>query len=277
MKKALLTFIFAALSLSLAGCGEETSTTDGANEAASEVSESKGTLLSANEFEKMFSDPKKYKGSKVEFYGRIFVEPERDSDGTYLQVFANNNSERNTIIMIEDPNVDVAMDDIIHVTGTVKDAFEGENAFGGVITAPMILADSIEKTDYQTAFAPAKQTIELNAEQNQHGYKLTVQKVELADQETRVYVQVANETNDKIYFYTFDAKLIANGKQLEEEMNYDANYPEVQSELLPGVTTDGIIVFPALEEGVSTFQLYFEGSSDNWEIDFEPFVFDVGM
>jgi hypothetical protein len=179
--------------------------------------------------------------------------------------------------MIEDPNVDVAMDDIIHVTGTVKDAFEGENAFGGVITAPMILADSIEKTDYQTAFAPAKQTIELNAEQNQHGYKLTVQKVELADQETRVYVQVANETNNKIYFYTFDAKLIANGKQLEEEMNYDANYPEVQSELLPGVTTDGIIVFPALEEGVSTFQLYFEGSSDNWEIDFEPFVFDVGM
>jgi hypothetical protein len=277
MKKALLTFIFAALSLSLAGCGEETSTTDGANEAASEVSESKGTLLSADEFEKMFSDPKKYKGSKVEFYGRIFVEPERDSDGTYLQVFANNNSERNTIIMIEDPNVDVAMDDIIHVTGTVKDAFEGENAFGGVITAPMILADSIEKTDYQTAFAPAKQTIELNAEQNQHGYKLTVQKVELADQETRVYVQVANETNNKIYFYTFDAKLIANGKQLEEEMNYDANYPEVQSELLPGVTTDGIIVFPALEEGVSTFQLYFEGSSDNWEIDFEPFVFDVGM
>jgi hypothetical protein len=277
MKKALFTFIFAALSLSLAGCGEETSTTDGANEAASEVSESKGTLLSADEFEKMFSDPKKYKGSKVEFYGRIFVEPERDSDGTYLQVFANNNSERNTIIMIEDPNVDVAMDDIIHVTGTVKDAFEGENAFGGVITAPMILADSIEKTDYQTAFAPAKQTIELNAEQNQHGYKLTVQKVELADQETRVYVQVANETNNKIYFYTFDAKLIANGKQLEEEMNYDANYPEVQSELLPGVTTDGIIVFPALEEGVSTFQLYFEGSSDNWEIDFEPFVFDVGM
>ena len=85
--------------------------------------------------------------------------------------------------MIEDPNVDVAMDDIIHVTGTVKDAFEGENALGGVITAPMILADSIEKTDYQTAFAPAKQTIELNAEQNQHGYKLTVQKVELADQE----------------------------------------------------------------------------------------------
>ncbi|MGG3738438.1 DUF4352 domain-containing protein [Aeribacillus pallidus] len=277
MKKALFTFIFAALSLSLAGCGEETSTTDGANEATSEVSVSKGTVLSADEFEKMFSDPKKYKGSKVDFYGRIFVEPERDSDGTYLQVFANNNSERNAIIMIEDPNVDVAMDDIIHVTGTVKDAFEGENAFGGVITAPMILADSIEKTDYQTAFAPAKQTIELNAEQNQHGYKLTVQKVELADQETRVYVQVANETNNKIYFYTFDAKLIANGKQLEEEMNYDANYPEVQSELLPGVTTDGIIVFPALEEGVSTFQLYFEGSSDNWEIDFEPFVFDVGM
>jgi hypothetical protein len=179
--------------------------------------------------------------------------------------------------MSNDPDLDVASEDIIHVKGVVKDIFEGENAFGAQLTAPAIVAESIEKADYQTAFAPAKETIDLNEEKNQHGYKLEVQKVEIADKETRVYVKVKNETGDKISFYSFNAKLIAGGKQLEEEMNYDANYPEVQSDILPGVEAEGIIVFPALPEGTNAFQLYFEGSSENWELDFEPFVFDITL
>jgi hypothetical protein len=274
-RKLLFSGVVLLAALALVACGDSSSS-EGA-ETKKEDSTKKRKLLSEKEFEKMFSDPKKYKGAAVEFYARIFVEPERDSDGTYLQAYANNNGERNVIIMSNDPDLDVASEDIIHVKGVVKDIFEGENAFGAQLTAPAIVAESIEKADYQTAFAPAKETIDLNEEKNQHGYKLEVQKVEIADKETRVYVKVKNETGDKISFYSFNAKLIAGGKQLEEEMNYDANYPEVQSDILPGVEAEGIIVFPALPEGTNAFQLYFEGSSENWELDFEPFVFDITL
>ncbi|MBS4177744.1 DUF4352 domain-containing protein [Bacillus sp. FJAT-49731] len=276
--KKYISFLILISVLVLAACGE-TSSTDGnkgdKNEPMKKEKAAEAKLLTNEEFEKMFSDPKKYKGSEVDFYAKIFVEPERDSDGTYLQAYANNNDERNIIIMIKDPDIDVAAEDVIHVKGIIKDVFKGENAFGGQITAPAVLADTIEKSDYQTAFSPAKETIDVNEEQNQHGYKLVVEKVELADQETRVYVKVLNESEDKISFYSFNTKLVANGKQYEEEMNYDANYPEVQSEILSGVGTEGIIAFPKLPDDLDTFQLYFEGSSDNYELDFEPFVFDI--
>lgn len=262
----------------LASCGETStvnSNDSNSGEQATDGQNSGKKQLSKEEFEKIFSDPKKYKGSSVDFFARIFVEPERDEDGTYLQAYANDLDSQNVIIMIEDSTIDVEMDDIIHVTGIIKDKFKGENAFGGQVTAPLIHADSIEKSNFQTAFAPALATIEVDEEQNQHGYILRVDKVELAEKETRVYVKVTNNSEDKINFYSFNGKLIVDGKQLEEETNYEANYPEVQSEVLPGVSTDGIITFPAIANDIASFQLYFEGSSDNWELDIKPFNFTV--
>lgn len=269
-----LLFLLSIITLVLAGCGESQSS-GGNNDTSKKEKKEEAKLLTEDEFQKMFSDPKKYKDSAVDFYAKVFVEPERDSDGTYLQAYANNNDERNTIIGVKDPDLDLSVGDIIHVQGKVKDSFEGENAFGGQVTAPVIIADEIEKADYQTAFAPAYATIELNKIQDQHGYKLEVQKVELADKETRVYVKVSNEMDDKISFYSFNAKLTVNGKQFEEEVNYDAEYPEVQSDILPGVDTEGIIAFPAIPKEANQFKLYFEGSSDNYDIEIKPFVFEV--
>ena len=93
---------------------------------------------------------------KVDFYAQIFVEPERDKDGTYLQAWADKEHSKNTIIAYKDPKLDVKREDYIHVKGTIKDVFEGENAFGGKVKGPTIVATSIEKTDYATAFDPAK-------------------------------------------------------------------------------------------------------------------------
>lgn len=273
MKKSFLLLFLSIFVFLLTACGEEA----GKTERSGESKEPEAKVLTKEEFDRIFSDPKKYKGSKVDFYAKIFVEPEKDQDGTYIQAFANNNSEQNVIVGIENPSLDVATDDIIHVTGTIEDAFKGENAFGGTVTAPLIKADKIEKTDYQTVFAPSKKTINLNKVQNQHGFKLNVQKVELADSETRVYVKITNESKEKIYFYSYDAKLIANNQQLEETFNYEANYPEIQSDILPGASTEGIIVFPPIKNDAASFKLHFEGSSDNYDITFEPFVYEVSL
>lgn len=276
MVRKVLFFLFCILILAACGeSGEASGGSSGKNDQTAEKKKAEAKSLTSEEFEKAFSDPSKYKGSKVDFYAKVFIEPERDSDGTYIQAFFNNNSERNVIIMKEDPDLDVAAEDIIHVKGKIKDVFEGENAFGGEVAAPAIIADMVEQTDYQTAFAPTKNTIKVDEEQDQHGYKLYVEKVEIADSETRVYVKVSNTTDENISFYTFNSKLVLDGKQFETESNYEAEYPEVQSDILPGVDTEGIIVFPTLPDDAGTFQLYFEGSSENWELEFEPFVFDL--
>ncbi|MFJ8260257.1 DUF4352 domain-containing protein [Peribacillus asahii] len=269
MKKLLGLSIIFILLFALAACS---SSEDTSSQEKAKKDESNGKLLTKEEFNKMYSDPKKYKGSKVDFYAKVFIEPEKDDDGTYLQVYADNNEERNTIVGIEDPDLEVKVDDIIHVVGTVKDVFEGENAFGGTISAPMITAEKVEVTDYATAFAPVKKTIDVNKKIDQHGYVLKLEKIEIAEKETRAYVTITNNSKDTISFYSFNTKLITGGKQLEQTDDY--NYPEIQSDILPGVTTEGIIAFPVIPES-GDLKVYMEGSSENYDITIEPFQFDI--
>jgi hypothetical protein len=271
-----LVSIILLLVLIIVGCSssESSSTTkDSKNGKSSKVTK-EAKVLTKDEYTKMFSDPKKYKGSKVEFYAKIFVDPEKDDKGTYIQAYADNNQDRNIIIAIKDPNLDVKNEDIVHVSGTVNDEFKGKNALGGEVTAPSVVADKVEKSEYATAFAPALKTIDVNKNIDQHGYVLNISKIELAENETRVYVDITNNTKNTINFYDFNSKLILNNQQLEPSDNYDANYQKIQSDILPGVKTQGIIAFPKVPQSGS-LKVYMEGASQDYNLDFQPFQFDV--
>lgn len=100
-----------------------------------------------------------------------------------------------------------------------------------------------------------------------------MEKVELAEKETRVYLKVENAGSSNFNLYSFNAKIIQNGKQYEEETNFSADYPDVQTDLSVGVTTEGIFCFPAIEQ--ADFQIVLEGSSDNWEEDLQPYTFPL--
>ena len=54
----------------------------------------------------MDSDPDAHKGARVDFVGQVFVDPERDAKGTYLQVYVDpKNSDWATIVGVKDPNL----------------------------------------------------------------------------------------------------------------------------------------------------------------------------
>jgi len=223
----------------------------------------------------MYSDPDKFKNRSVDFYAKIFIVPEKDDKGTYIQAYANNDDSKNTLITIVDPKLDVKQDDVIHVVGTVNKEFEGENALGGTVNAPIILASKVEKTDYATAFAPAIKTIEVNKEINQHGYIIKLNKVELAEKETRLYIKINNTSKEKVSFYSFNANVVQGSKQFKESDNYDEVVPELDSEILPGVDQEGVLIFEPVRVDGENLKIILDGTSDNYELNFDPFTFEA--
>ena len=137
MKKILLSVLCGAIVLGGA-CSKDTDSKDSTSKKTTKETSESTQVLSKEEFEKMHSNPKEYKGKRL-ISMQIFVEPERDKDGTYLQAWADKEHSKNTIIAYKDPKLDVKREDYIHVKGTIKDVFEGENAFGGKVKALLSL------------------------------------------------------------------------------------------------------------------------------------------
>lgn len=276
-KKILLSAISVLLLLGLAACGNSdvNSSTDAASN-NTETTTVSSSPLSQEEFEQMFSSPKDYKGKAVDFYAKIFTTPEKDEDGIYLQAYADpKNSEHNILIGYTDKSLSLNEGDYIHVTGTVKDEFVGENMLGGEVKAPVILAQTVEISDYITVVSPTLKTVDINKTIEQNGYVMTVNKVEFADEETRFYMTIENKSESMISFYDFNSKLTQGSTQYEVSTNYEADYPKINSEILPGIKSEGIITFEKIDPSGEDITLIAEGSSDNYDLDFKPFTFQI--
>ena len=221
----------------------------------------------------IYSNADKYKGKFIDVCGQVFNKKTEDGI-TLLQINADvDNSEDNTLIYYQG-NTDVKTDDFIKVTGYILGTSEYSNALGGNISAPMIMSTKLEKSTYLEVARPTLKEIKYTDKViDQNGYKVEITKVEFAEKETRVYVTAVNNAKDDFSIYTYSTVATQNGRQFEQESNYNANYEELKSELKPGITSNGILTFPKMEQ--SNFTIIIDGSSDNWDIDLKDYKFDL--
>lgn len=276
MKKTFALCLSLALAVSLTACGEATpfgSSSDSQSQTSSVSSEP----LSEREVRQMYSAPENYIGSTVELTGKVFGGVEYSGNNIYFQMWADpENSDLNTVINFPDPECELEDGDYVRLNGVVWDVFEGENMMGGTIIAPTILVNDLEIISYKDAIMPTVATAAATPPTiDQSGYSVTVQNVELAEKETRIYVSIENNGANEFTLYDFNAVLIQDSTQYESQRNYDADYPEFQNDIRPGIKTEGVIVFPAINQG--PFQIIMEARSSDWHEDISDYVFDCTM
>ena len=260
----------------LVGCTPPTTNTVSGNDSA-EVSEAPAEPLSDSEVKRMYSNPSDYIGSTVELVGVIFGGVDYDGDGIYFQMWADpENIDYNTVVAYFDPELTLEDGQYIRISGTVIDVFEGENMMGGQIIAPAIQADTLEVISYKDAVRPTIATATaINNTVEQYGYSVTVQSVELAEKETRAYISVTNNGSSEFSLYGFNMVLIQDGAQYEYTPNYMADYPELQSSIRAGITTEGVVVFPAIQQ--KPFQIIMEASTYDWSQPLQEYIFDFNI
>lgn len=271
MKKRLLAlFLTCIMALGITACGGSTTSSE-------DTSEPPPPPLSEEDIPKMYANPEQYVGSSVTLTGQIFGGVEYDDDAQYFQMWGDpDNRDWNTVVGYPYPEVDLEDEQYIRIQGVVADVFEGENMMGGTIIAPAIRADSVEVLSYKDAVRPTIATATpATSTIDQYGYSITVEKVELAEKETRVYVSATNNGSDEFHVSDYNMLIIQGNTQYEYELNFEGDYPELQSPIRPGVTTSGVVTFPPIEQ--APFQLFVEGNNFNWEQELDEYVFDLSF
>lgn len=221
----------------------------------------------------VFSDPDKFKDKYIKLKGQVFNVEE--NDGTYsLQVWYDvKNFEKDFIV---DTDQKFEEDDYISIDGWITGSFTGESAVGGEVTCPRIQAVSAEETNYIDVAAPTVEEKTVNKTSSQYGVDVTIEKIEFAKDETRVYVKVKNGSKDAINLYAAsDAKAIQDGKQigLNEDV-YLGDYDELQDEISVGASDTGIILFEKIDSD-KPFRLEISAYSDDYDIEFKEFTFEI--
>ena len=275
MKRVLSMLLVACLCCGLlAGCGGTES-----EKRTEEKKEEKKEYIEESQIAELFTNPDSFKGKYVVLTGQIFVEPEKSEGTTALQAWHDPQNAQNNFIVHYSGSDTFSMNNYIKVDGRIEGTFEGENMMGGIVTAPLIKADTIEVMSYIEAVTPTvKEITPENAISEQNGISLKVDKIEFAENETRIYMTETNSSADKFSMSTYSMKIIQNGQQIEQDMasisSFEGDYAELASDILPNASSSGIIVFPVIDSSAS-FQIYAEGFSDNYELEFAPFTIDI--
>jgi uncharacterized membrane protein len=243
------------------------------NEKSKVVFDINGAYMTDSEIDKMYSNTSNYIGKNLNVKGKVF-QVEKMEDGYFIQFYRNiEGNEQNTLVFSSNKDLDIKENDYIQLKGYLDSDYKYENMMGTTISAPLIMAYELKKINYIDAVRPTLKSISVNQTQNQYNYNITIEKVEFAYKETRVYVSVKNNSSESFNFYLYNSKITQNGKQYEYEHNYEASYDELQTNLLPGTTTTGIITFPKIEQ--SEFNIILDGSSDDWKKEINPYQFNI--
>ena len=274
MKRKIVTLMLVAMmAINVTACVGSNSESSKKTETASKEKEYVDDITA------VASNPDSYNGKYIKFTGIVSTVDSND-DIYGCQVYVDmdyNNSvlvEIPKSIMPETPKTD----DLINFDAKIEKAKDGQTVMGVDSTWAYLVADSAEKTTYLESFGKADATWEFTdkvAEQN--GISISVTKVEFAKDETRFYVTATNNSADKMNIWSSSSKVLQNGQQYEQIYTYNSfeEYPELSSELLPGASSSGILCFDKLDP--AALQLYVEGSSDNYELEFSPFIFDLAQ
>jgi hypothetical protein len=190
--------------------------------------------------------------------GKIFNLVPSSSIEKAVQMFHLGNNDKSVYIGYSPANQNIKdsfnKDDCIRVIGTTGPSLEYTNAFGAYRTSPSIMAKDIHKIDCLDMVDPTAKVITIGQTLEKGGIKVTLNKVEFDDKNTRAFLTIENTNNDEeeiLRFYdTSDSKAFQGKRQYEAQ--YSSSYPDISSSIPPGIEESGVVLFEPLKYDVDT-------------------------
>lgn len=220
----------------------------------------------------VYTNAKKYKGYHINIKGQVFQVMSDNGKVKGVQIWLDPDTCEQNMMIYYNTDVEVKQGDYIICSGYIDSVTEYKNAYDAKLYAPLVISSDLVKATYIDVMSPttAKITPE-NLKQEKYGYSVSIDKIEFAEKETRVYATVIN--NGKALLYFGDAVIVQEGKQYNSTDNYEAEYEKIPYEVVKGVSSSGIIVFPTIS--TNDFELTIDVHSDDYDEEIDKFVFKV--
>jgi len=222
----------------------------------------------------LLENPMLYKGLPVNLVGRIDKIVKVDQNNTQFSLIVNSgNSQETSSVLVNyaKPQYDLRLSSYIKVTGSVQNTAET----AGNRQTPVVVADKVEPiADPWSSLDPAQYSIYPNKFANQNNNVIHLEKVEFAEEETRLFITIRNEGTAK------DVLVLANpiGKQGSSEFKELAG--SYRTAIPPSVELQPkqearVVVFLEPMNRKKNSASFILGSSNDILTGQKPYVFDL--
>lgn len=210
--------------------------------------------------DEVYTNAKKYLGYHINVKGKVFQVIGDNGNFKGVQVWLDPETCEQNLMIYFNNDVEVKQGDYIMCTAYFGSVTKYKNAYNAELHVPLVYSTDLKKSTYMEVVAPATDTIiPENLKQEKLGYSISIDKIEFAEKETRVYATAIN--NGKAVLNIGDSVIVQSGKQYNSKTNYDADYDEMPYEIVKGASSSGVIVFPPIQN--NEFQLTINIHSDN--------------
>ncbi len=220
----------------------------------------------------VYTNAKDYLGYHINIKGQVFQVMSDNGNVKGIQIWIDPNTCEQNMMIYYNTDVEVKQGDYIMCSGYIDSVTEYKNAYDAKLYAPLVISSDLVKATYIDVMSPTTATITPeNLKQEKYGYSISIDKIEFAEKETRVYATATN--NGKALLNIGDAVIVQNGKQYNSTDNYEADYDEIPYEIVKGVSSSGIILFPAIT--TNDFELTIDIHSDDYDEEIDKFTFKI--
>lgn len=225
------------------GGGAASGSDDGQGAAEDQYESSIDTFTRAN-YGILAANPDEHAGADVDVIGQLLDNPESRGDEVAFQMWADPKKvEWSTIVHAGEESLGLRTDNYVRVQGTVLGEVEGENAFGGTVTAVEVDADDVERVEGVDAIDPTQETVQVGQTRSVEGFSMTVEKLEFGAKHTRAYVTARNDGDKTAKLDLYRAKIVQGEDRIGRRDPYDYSLPKPKSGVPPGGETEGVVIF----------------------------------
>ena len=166
-------------------------------------------------------------------------------------------------------NPGLTEDQWVRVRGELHSYWNTQNLMGGEIRLPVVAAHNVAAITRADAF-PSIRTVRVDQSITRHGLTITLQKLEIADSETRLYVHAKNNSPNKASIYAYDAVLVQGTRQIQRKDVFGQDVGEPDTTLVSGTETQGVLLFEPVSPDSSPIKLIWEGPrTDDYSVEFD--------
>ncbi len=243
MKREIRTVICALLvCVCITGCQATTTST-------TSKTKTKDKYISESKITNALIEPESYKGKWIKVEGEVSQGPDVDGKTGYMVRYVE---AKNRYFFVQtDGDLGYQAGDYVKVVGKIDDEITMKNVYGDDIPVACITDAKVSDGSYIDIVMPTYRINKPNEKtQTIDGVSVTLSKVEYAQEETRVYLKINNQSDLAVYYAPSNVIL-----QQEDAVVYPdtgsvsyelGKYPQLDSTIDPKSKSNGILVFSVI-------------------------------